>query len=90
MVTEFKTIEKRSHHRHLYLAEAIYGNDNEIGRGLVQDLSLGGVYISSEPKVPLGAEMLVTIPFSKIFRYVSLRGIVIRTAPGGFALAFSR
>ena len=89
-VPQVKLIEKRNDYRHRYLAEIIYGSDEEIGKGLVRDLSVGGVFVASDRKVPVGSEVLVTLPFAKSVRYVSLRGIVVRMAEDGFAVAFRK
>lgn len=83
-------IEKRNDYRRQYLAEIIYGHDDGIGKGFIRDLSLGGVFVASERKVPVGSDVLVTLPFAKSIRYVSLRGVVVRIADDGFAIAFRR
>jgi hypothetical protein len=87
---QIKLIEKRSDYRYRYLAEINYGSDYGAGQGLVRDISLGGVEISAERKIPVGTDVLVTIPLPKALRNVSLRGEVVRHTETGFALTLCR
>ncbi|MGB5986848.1 MAG: PilZ domain-containing protein [Desulfobacterales bacterium] len=89
-ISQIKLIEKRNDYRYRYLAEIIYGSDQKIGKGLVRDLSVGGVFVAADRKVPVGSEILVTLPFAKSVRYVSLRGTVVRMTGDGFAVAFRK
>jgi hypothetical protein len=86
-----KVIEKRSNHRYQYTAEISYGSDDgDVGKGFIQNISLGGVRISAERSIPVGSDVLVTMPYPKSKRYVSLRGRVERLTQDGFAVSFNR
>jgi hypothetical protein len=83
-------IENRANPRHRYIAETTYGSDQEIGRGLVRNISLGGAMISADTKPSVGTDLLITVPFARSFRFASLRGTVERISGDGFAISFTR
>lgn len=85
-----KITERRNNYRYRYLAEIDYGNDDEIGKGIARDISLGGVFIAADRSLPLGTKLLVTLPYAKSNRYVSLHGTVVRNTREGFAISFKR
>ena len=80
--------EKRSTYRYRYLAEVSYGSGPDNGKGFIQDISLGGMLISAQHKLAVGTEILLTIPFPKSHRYLSLHGKVTRVTREGFAITF--
>lgn len=82
-------IEKRANYRHRYVAETTYDSgEGTIGRGEIRDISLGGAFITAERIIPVGNEILITVPTPKSTRFVSLRGTVERISDDGFAISF--
>ena len=85
-----KSSEKRMDYRRRYLAEISYGTDKANGKGYIRDISLGGVLIAADRRVPIGTDVLVTLPFPNSTRCISLRGTVVRLTDEGFAVGFKR
>ncbi len=83
-------IEKRTSYRRPFLAKISYGSDDIVGDGLIKDISLGGALVSTDRKIPVGTDVLLTVPYPKLSRYVSLRGIVVRIIHDGFAVSFKK
>jgi len=83
-------IEKRSDYRYRYTTKVNYGSINNTGKGFAQDISLGGMFVNGMHNFPIGADILVTVPFPNSNRYASLEGTVARTTAKGFAVSFKR
>ena len=89
-MTRKKPVDQRADYRYRYTAELSFGSDTNIGKGLIQNISRGGVLVNAEPNIPIGTELLLTLPFPNSNRCISLHGTITRITEDGFAISFRR
>ena len=81
---------KRSSERKRYDKEIVFSHSNNIYRGVIKDISLGGAHIKTPSVNHLyrGDTLTVSIPFTTGIKNVKLKGRIIWINNEGFSIEF--
>jgi len=85
-----RPLEQRRHSRRLFGSAKLYASRNRFIRGIVKDISKGGMFIEAADGVALGEYLNLTIPAFHRRRDLTVRGEVVRVGPNGLAIRFER
>jgi len=91
-VEEWQLDDKRKHPRRSYLMPADYIIKDNKSKGLVKDLSLGGVFLkpSEVESLSIGQEVLLVIPYPDNKRNVRITGEIVRIDSQGMGIKFRK
>ena len=82
--------EMRKHARKSYLKPVFFASENQYYKGLIHDISRGGVFISTQDTFLIGQIIRLVIPGTKIDKGVMLKGEVVRFDNTGVGLKFMK
>jgi c-di-GMP-binding flagellar brake protein YcgR len=85
---QFPFKERRKQPRKQFINSVTIYVENQSCRGVIQNISMGGVYIESAGKFSVGQEISISYLKSKNSDEINAKGIVVRTDQKGFALKF--
>lgn len=73
--------DRRTHDRSRLIVDVFFDGEDVTGVASTKDISLGGLYLNTQAKIPQGAVLLVRIPFRSDVEVVC-RAEVIYSEPG--------
>jgi hypothetical protein len=80
--------EQRKHPRRSYIKPVtIHAGDFTIG-GMIQDISLGGVYIEVRESVPVGQKIIISYLISNKTDEIEVQGEVVWADQNGFGMKY--
>ena len=82
-------VYKRKSPRMPYLAEVDFAMNGKPSKGFIANISESGIYIESSEKPKEGIEITMAFPPPSRNESVKVKGRVVRTEDGGFAVEFS-
>jgi Tfp pilus assembly protein PilZ len=85
-----RPIEQRRHSRRLFGSATLYASRNRFIRGIVRNISKGGMFIEAADGIALGEHLNLAIPAVHRRRDFTVRGEVVRVDPNGLAIRFER
>ena len=81
--------ERRTHDRSRLIVDVFFDGEDATGVASTKDISLGGLYLNTQATIPVGAMLLVRIPFRPEVEVVC-RAEVIYSEPGsGLGVRFN-
>ena len=80
--------ERRKQNRENYLKSVTIHLDDRTCNGMINNISIGGVYIESSIPFYIGQEIGISYMGSNHIDEIDARGEVVRTDQNGFALKF--
>ncbi|MEJ2473539.1 MAG: PilZ domain-containing protein, partial [Desulfobacterales bacterium] len=78
------------HSRRLFGSATLYASRNRFIRGIVRDISKGGMFIEAADGIALGERLNLAIPAVHRRKDFTVRGEVVRVDPNGLAIRFER
>jgi Tfp pilus assembly protein PilZ len=85
-----RPVEQRQHPRRPFGRANLYASRNRIIRGIVKDISKGGMFIESADGIAVGEHLNLALPAVHRQRDFRLRGEVVRVDSNGMAIRFER
>lgn len=85
-----RPIEQRRQPRRPFGRAKLYASRNRIIRGIVKNISKGGVFIESADGIAVGEHLNLALPAVHRQRDFTLRGEVVRVDSNGMAIRFER
>jgi hypothetical protein len=76
----FSTDDRRQHDRSRLIVDVHFDGGESTGVASSKDISLGGLYMSTQTEIPVGATLALRIPVAG--DHVVVRGEVVYTNPG--------
>ena len=83
-------IPKRKHQRHTGYIFIRYIIDNQKYKGIMKDISGGGVFVETNKSFSIGQEVFMEIPFSNITGSVKIKGLIVRLDENGIGIKFDQ
>jgi len=82
--------EARKYPRRRYHKSIVFNHRNQVGRGLITDLSRSGAFIKTGSKFSLGQKIKFVITGGKVSKDLKRHGWIVRVNPEGFGISFER
>lgn len=84
--------DRRSFSRVDFRVSALLQAEGVAVKGEVADISLHGVYIETEERIPVGTPVEITVYLSSATEpvVINVKGVVARLVPGGIGCAFEK
>ena len=82
--------EARGYPRKHYDKPIVFNHRNQVGRGVITDLSRSGAFIKTGSNFFLGQKIKLVITGGKIGKDLKRHGWVVRVNPEGFGISFER
>jgi len=81
--------ERRQHDRSRLIVDVFFDGKDATGVASTKDMSIGGLYLSTQADIPKGATLTLRIPMGQ--QHIVVRGDVVYTLPGhGVGVRFHR
>ena len=80
--------EQRKHPRRLYLKSVTIHVRDRTSSGMIQNISIGGVYIEANESVSIGQQIAISYPVSSNTDEIEIRGEIAWTDQNGFAMKY--
>ena len=80
--------EERKHPRRLNLKSVTIHVRDRTSRGMIQNISMGGVYIEANESFSIGQKITISYPVSNNTDEIEIQGEVVRTDQNGFAMKY--
>lgn len=81
--------EKRRYKRFTCSVSAEFDSKNRRHKGVIRDISLGGIFIENIQPLPVGQEIYLTLFSQSLQRASRIAGIIVRSNPEGMGVQFS-
>lgn len=81
--------EKRRHKRFKCSVTAEFDSKNRRHKGVIRDISLGGIFIENNQPLPVGQEIYLTLFSQSLQRASRIAGIIVRSSLKGMGVQFS-
>ena len=81
--------EERRHPRTEHLQAVTIHVGDRTCRGMIQNMSMGGVYIEADQSFAIGQEITISYPSSNNQDEIETLGPVVRTEGSGFAMEYA-
>ncbi len=81
--------EGRRHARRQYLQAVTIHVEDRTWRGMIQNMSTGGVYIEADHPLAVGQEIVISYPASNNLGEIESPGRVVRIDTTGFAMEYT-
>ena len=86
---EFSPDERRQFNRSRLIVDVHFDGADSTGVASTKDMSIGGLYLSTQADIPKGATLTLRIPMGQ--QHIVVRGDVVYTLPGhGVGVRFHR
>lgn len=86
---EFSPDERRQFDRSRLIVDVHFDGSDSTGVASTKDISLGGLYLSTQVEIPQGATLTLRIPMGR--EHIVVRGDVVYSLPGhGVGVRFHR
>lgn len=82
------TEERRRHDRSRIIIDVFYDGKDATGVASTQDISIGGLYMTTKADLPEGSVLLVRIPFGEWKQVVVNAEVVYKNSGNGVGLRF--
>ena len=79
---------KRRHPRRSYLQSVTIHISDRTSRGMIQNISTGGIYIETSESFSTGQKITISYPLSNNSREIEVQGEVAWTDQNGFAMKY--
>lgn len=86
---QIPSAEERRHPRRQYLQAVTIHVDGRTCRGMIQNMSTGGVYVEGAESLSVGQEIAISYPSSNNRDRIETQGKVVRTDETGFAMEYT-
>ena len=80
--------ERRAYHRSRIILDVFFDGQDATGVASTKDISLGGLYMSTQAEIPAGAMLLVRIPFRPGVEVVCPAEVIYSEPGRGVGLRF--
>lgn len=83
-------LEKRKNKRISFESQAGYTSLECFGNDIIQDISVGGVFMKTVEPLTIGRPIILTIPSTDGSHSIKMQGEVVRVADDGVGIKFTR
>jgi hypothetical protein len=83
-------LEKRKSNRTSFQSQAEYTSLECFGKDIIQDISVGGVFMKTMEPLTIGRPITLTIPATNGSHSIKVQGEVVRVTDDGVGIKFTR
>ena len=81
--------EQRKHPRKSYPKTIVYGSHHRFHKGVIKDISRGGIFIETNDVFHIGENLILALPYANHAKGLKVKGEVVRIGRHGLAVKFN-